>query len=597
MKAFLILLLLFPLALSCVKVDVSVNKETLSTNDPLIVTLRITDSSRLNLPEPQAPDIKLFRFRNVTSSSSSSVVLNGLHATSEYILTYRYIYFPTATGSTSVPAITLRVDNRDYQTSPISLSVVKASQSQPSQSAPSPPARNPFGFFSPQPDAFSNNQGANCLLLALPKTQVVYRGFPAVVSYYLYAEQMARSFNLEDEQDYSGYGKSTFEQPSMLNYEDANLGGKYYKRALIKRLAIMPNIEGELQAPQLSGVVKLSDIGFYSQTLESQGGLITVRPLPRNNVPAGFNGAVGNFTLSHSISATELSLGEALTFTLKISGRGNFNQFVAPLFASGKGFQVSSPMAVDNLNAGIDGSRTYYYTIIPQNKGVFPLPQLNFVWFANDLGEYKTYSVPAITVSVKSASALSYLNRLLEPRLPRSMLPKLARLHYPVYKAYPRQAWFWVLFSLILSITAFISGLALDRKLQMRNPERYARQKAERILIKYMKPAIAAAQNLSLEFYPLAEKALFDYLVSKYQLSNRFSTQEKIAALSQKHVPQTLLDDLQTFLNKALEARFLPETERALNLQEDLSLLKQIVAGFSRLRKQNNAELPIIAEV
>jgi len=586
MKHFILLIMLIPLALNALKVDVSVNKSTLSTSDQLELTLKISDTNRMNVSEPQPPQIPLFTFRNMTSSSASSVALNGAKLISEFSETYKYIYFPVKTGQTTVPTLSVTVNNRNYNTRLIDITVVKSISKNPGQSTPPVPGFNPFGFDEP---VYWNESPVtdNTRLVALPETQYVYRGFPAIVSYYLYTDTMVRSFNLEDEKDFSGYGKSTYEQPTMLNYENVQLNGKSYKRALVKRLAIMPNQEGNLQAPQLSGVARLYNFGYLDKSLASSGGNIVVRPLPKDDVPTGFTGAVGNFSISHSQSKQELSLGEALTFTLKITGKGNFNQFSPPLFSSGKGFQVSSPMVMDNLNAGIEGSRTYYYTLIPQDKGDFRLPELKFVWFGNDSGRYQIYKIPELSIKVSGGHVLSYLNRLWEPRQHRYMFPKLSRKSYPVYKPFTKQPWYWALVIIILSGSGVISVFALDRKLKGTNPELYAQKKADKVLQHYMKHALSAAQSLSTEFYPLAEKALVDYLAAKYKLPKHLSTPEKLNALMGEKIQEELLRELQSFLEICISARYRPEADRAINLQEDLQKARNLINAFVRLNRKN----------
>jgi len=89
MKHFILLIMLIPLALNALKVDVSVNKSTLSTSDQLELTLKISDTNRMNVSEPQPPQIPLFTFRNMTSSSASSVALNGAKLISEFSETYK----------------------------------------------------------------------------------------------------------------------------------------------------------------------------------------------------------------------------------------------------------------------------------------------------------------------------------------------------------------------------------------------------------------------------------------------------------------------------------------------------------------------------
>ncbi len=588
MKYLVLIALLFPVLLLAINVDVSVNKSTLSTADQLELTLKVSGAERLRISEPSPPQIALFSFRNLTSSSSSSVAYSGTKMTAQYSHTYRFIYFPQKTGTTKVPSFSVEVNKQSYRTREIPITVIQGQSKQPGQSSPSVPGYNPFSFSEPDYWNEPNSFNGDTRLLALPETQTVYRGFPAIVSYYLYTDSMVRSFNLEDEKDFGGYGKSTFEQPSMLNYEEIRLGGKTYKRALIKRLAIIPNTQGKLQAPVLEGEARMFSYGYSDLKLSSQPATISVQPLPQNGIPEGFSGAVGNFKLSHSLSKRELGLGEALTFTLKIQGRGNFNQFGAPQFASGMGFQVSAPMVIDNLNAGIEGSRTYYYTLIPQSKGEFSLPELSFAWFANDQKRYQSYSSPNDRIVVRSTPVLSYLNRLWEPRNLRSIYPKLQRRSYPDYKPMASQTWYWLLIILLGSGTAIATVFALERKLKYHDPESYTRKKAEKILQRYMKLAFSAARELSEDFYPLAETALFTYLAAKYKLTRHLSLPEIISALQAENVPTALINELQGFLNRSTAARFRPPEDRAVNLNTDVESLKRIVQGFAGLHKTKN---------
>jgi len=180
---------------------------------------------------------------------------------------------------------------------------------------------------------------------------------------------------------------------------------------------------------------------------------------------------------------------------------------------------------------------------------------------------------------------LSYFSRLRQSRNPKAMLPQIKKESYPDYVPYVKQLWYWILAFLIIVATLVVSFVAVDRKMKRDNPERYASLKAEKVLLHYLKPATAAAKNLSLDFYPLAEKALFQYLASKYKLSNHLSTREKLQALSEKNIPDQLLEEIQIFLSHSQAARFMPETERAVNLEEDLARIRKIFTGFSRLSK------------
>src|SRR5206468_7792151 len=49
---------------------------------------------------------------------------------------------------------------------------------------------------------------------------------------------------------------------------------------------------------------------------------IEVRPLPTNNVPADFNGAVGNYSLNLALSTNAVTVGDPITLTVQIGGQG-----------------------------------------------------------------------------------------------------------------------------------------------------------------------------------------------------------------------------------------------------------------------------------
>ena len=56
---------------------------------------------------------------------------------------------------------------------------------------------------------------------------------------------------------------------------------------------------------------------------------LEVKTLPPNP-PASFSGAVGNFTMESDANPKSGQVGDPITVTTKISGRGNFDRVTAP---------------------------------------------------------------------------------------------------------------------------------------------------------------------------------------------------------------------------------------------------------------------------
>lgn len=565
-----------------VKVLSSVNKNVISLAEQLQLTLKISGDKLDRIAAPTAPSVAGLIYRNVLSSSSSSTsIING-RVSSERAQTFTYIYNPGKVGKFVLPGFKLRIGNRDYSTPPITVEVVKSPSSPTPQNNPDPFV-NPFAY-----DYSGSYRGSgDSRIVALPQSQTVYKGEPAIVSYYLYTNQWVGSYNLESEKDYEGYGKSVYEQPTTLNYEDINQGGERYKRALIKRIALYPQSTGRLQVPTLTGTLRLLDYGYLNKSVQSSAAYLDVKPLPAG-APASFTGAVGSFRVSQSLSSTQTNLGAAITCTVKITGKGNFSQFTAPAYPKQAKFQISSPMVQDQLSTGIAGSRTIYYTILPQETGELTLALIQFSWFDTVTQSWQSYKGAHQKLKVTPANVLSYFSGILQADKPKTLNPLLVRASYPRFRLYTEQIWYWLVAALLLASLIFSGFLAYERKLRLKDPAAYAQKTASRILDKYLKRASEAAGNMSAEFYPLAEKGLLDYLSQNYHVSRGLHSSELISELAGRAVPEFLLQQLEEFLALCQKARFMPGGAEASVLADSLGSLKALVQGFSRLNNRSD---------
>lgn len=571
--------MLLPLMLIAASVTAKVNKRELTLAERLAYTIEIISDQAIRISEPSPPEIELFSFVNMSSSTVSSTNLSGGRLQSKHIKTYTYYYLPQKEGSTTIPSQDIQLGNKVYSTQAIQIKVVKSTSQAPAQRSP---ALQPgFDFEDPDLPWSANRIAGSTFILAFPQRQKVYKGQPAVVSYYLYTDQMVRSFNLEDEKDFPGYGKSVYEQPTMLEYETVTHQGKRFQRALIKRLVLLPNKTGELQAPLVQGMARIYEFGYMNQTVSSNAAWLEVLPLPGENVPENYSGAVGSFEVSETISDTSISLGEAITYSLRIAGRGNFNQFGHPQFPPSKA-QVSDPLAIDRLHAGVEGSRTLYYTIIPSEKGTYTLPTLSFSWYDTEQERYRSFQSQEQEIEVKAANVMSYFSSILDKSNPQTIRPMLSRDAYPDYHSVLSKFWYWLIVFLTIAGSGFSGYLAWHKAQKRKNPTWYAQRNADKALKKYLSEASMAVKNLSMDFYTLAENGLMQYLSEKYGVSKRLSTSEKIAQLQEKNIPAELLEDTRKFIEICNRQRFSPEKKEASLLWEDYQLLRSIVSAFSK---------------
>lgn len=116
-----------------------------------------------------------------------------------------------------------------------------------------------------------------------------------------------------------------------------------------------------------------------------------VLPLPEDGKPAGFTGAIGDFTMEVTGTPLKVEVGEPITLTMTISGKGNFNRVEAPVFPEGPAWKAYSPTsAFDKDNAKYEGSKSFEQAIVVKQGGVNEIPSLTFSYFDPAKKKYVT---------------------------------------------------------------------------------------------------------------------------------------------------------------------------------------------------------------
>ena len=119
----------------------------------------------------------------------------------------------------------------------------------------------------------------------------------------------------------------------------------------------------------------------YSPKIE-----FNIKPLPTNNKPVDFSGAVGQFSMKDEINNLEISVNETVSLKITISGTGNFQLFDTPIVNPPNSFEQldSEPVEKNNYSpktTGITGNKTIEYNYIARAPGNFSIPAINFSYF------------------------------------------------------------------------------------------------------------------------------------------------------------------------------------------------------------------------
>lgn len=151
----------------------------------------------------------------------------------------------------------------------------------------------------------------------------------------------------------------------------------------------------------------------------SQSATLVVRPLPA--APSGFRGAVGQFQLTASLDRAQVETGELVTWTLSLSGRGNWPMLAAlPTRALPSGLQLRDTEREDvKVDGEFERTRRESLSFVVAEPGTYRLPSVELPIFDPISGRYVTVESPevALVASGVSANAMEFTDELLDDNI------------------------------------------------------------------------------------------------------------------------------------------------------------------------------------
>src|SRR5712691_8931177 len=131
---------------------------------------------------------------------------------------------------------------------------------------------------------------------------------------------------------------------------------------------------------------------------------LEVKPLPLN-APPSFSGAIGSFTMATEAKPKSVQVGDPITVTSTISGRGNFDRVNAPALEDDHGWHKypSSSKFKQDDEVGISGAKTFE-TVISPNEKKQALPPLVFSYFDPVKENYVTLRSDAMPITVEGGA-------------------------------------------------------------------------------------------------------------------------------------------------------------------------------------------------
>lgn len=513
------------------------------------------------------------------SSSSSTQIINN-QVTTTFSVSYTYILEAIEEGRFTIGSARFVVDGSDYGSDPHEI-VVSGQAPAGSQPQSGQPQQQPATQQQPSPqDIFIRAQVSNTS---------PYQSEQVIVTYKLYTRVAVSRYNVDRLPSFQGFWSENLTSSTQPQPEVEVVDGQQYNSVELRRVALFPQRSGELRIEPLEveSTIRMRSqrqsrsifddfFGGFQEvpyTIRSNAVVLQVKPLPAQNRPASFKGLAGSFNLSASLSPSTLQVNDAANLVITINGSGNLRMAEKPEIQFPPNLEVFDPNVSDqirNERSGVQGSRTFDYTVIPRTGGEFEVPAIQLTYFDPSTAQYITREAGPFTIQVggigsgtgdgpetvyrSDIQSLSTDIRFINTQ-PDQLFP-IGRLFFKSRKFFLFLTLPFVLFGIVLIIGRREIRLRGDQAL-MRN------RKAEKLARKRLRTAAGYLHtNEDQLFYDEIFRALWGYISDKLSIPVSRLNKEEISRLFEsRSVAEELATKFLSALNACEFARFAPGSD------------------------------------
>ena len=358
------------------------------------------------------------------TGTSQRIEMNNLNLTSSVI--YDYTVMPLRAGRFTIPPQTIRVGNNSLRTPALTLNVADA----PGRSSGARPGR----------DAAAASASSLVFAELIVPSKTAYVGEIVPVQVRMGFDPRVRP-RLVEPPEITGQG-FTAQKLQQSGENTETISGRPYEVVTFKtaiaaaragKFEIGPvKAKAQVVVPRRQSAPRsrprspfdlldqddpFSDPFFsnpFSQLgerrdveIKSEPVALEVKPLPKN-APPSFSGAIGNFTMTTDAKPKTVQVGDPITVTSTISGRGNFDRVNAPVIEDERGWHKYPPSSKfkQDDEVGLSGTKTFEMVLSPNDKKQ-GLPLLAFSYFDPVKEQYVTLHSEPIPINVQGGAAVA----------------------------------------------------------------------------------------------------------------------------------------------------------------------------------------------
>ena len=569
-KAYILLIALFSMtvfAQDAVQLTTTVSKSKLGIHQRFKVEFTVNKHGADNF---KLPKLKNF---DIIAGPSSSINQSWINGRASYKQSYIYIFKPKSIGVFKIPSASIEYRGNRIRSNEVTMTILSEDE------VPKDP-NDPYYIAS-----------ENLHLVAEVSKVKPYVGEPIYVVYKLYVNVRKIGYSgwrVNEIPTYNGFWNQDIEV-KKVELKSGTYKGEPYQYIILKRALLIPQKSGKLDinpiSMDISVEIPTGRGDFFGNAItrrlnystSSAKGVVQVQDLPFENKPPNFNGAVGEFDFMISATKDILRANETTEVTLKVSGKGNLKLFELPKIETPKELEVYTPEHSERVSTtltGLSGKISDTYTIVPEFKGKYKIPEVSFSYFSLKEKAYKTIITEPLIIDVTegkaiagSSSASSYTNDLSTKQLVVSTDNNFRYIEHKTSftsleeEVFFKSTLFYTL--LLLPFLAIPFGIFIGKKKAKRKGDIAGNKlrRANKLARKYLSQA-KKSLGKNEAFYISLEKALHNYLKATLHIETSDISKERITEiLESKNVKDETINDFMGVLSDCDFARYTPTTD------------------------------------
>ncbi len=540
------------------------------------------------------------------SRSTSTQMVNGNFTRTE-TTTYTYILQGFTAGLHTISAASVSVKGTTYSTRPITIEVVgEAPQSGVGQATSQGGATQ--GSQGPSPISADD-----VLVRATVSRTDVYKGEPIVVALKLFSRVPIGGLSDLKLPAFNGFWQQDISPAEPPAPTRETVGGKVYDTWTLKEYLLYPQQSGSLMVEPFDAQITVllqtqtssprnifdelmglagAGIQEIPKHIVSQGVKINVRDWPAG-APASFDGAVGEFTLETTPPASAMKANASATYTLKLSGTGNFPLIRAPRLELPQSFEQYNVTTSDNTRhttQGTSGYREFAYPFIPRSDGLYTIPAIEFSFFDPRQGRFVTLASREMSLEVAADSTSISTSGGLMSGMSREELKIFGQDIRFIKRGSPNlrpkgRTFLWSPLYIVSAflITGIFAGALIFLRRYVRNmqSDRFVRNKrANKVALRRFRAAeTAMGRDDKGGFYDEMLKALWGYMSDKLDIPMADLGKERIREeLFERGVSTEQADEYIRIISECEQAQYSPVSSSKMSelYREGIAIVSQM---------------------